>query len=79
MHVIRVMLYLDLLTQFTRKSLEVIFTINSTLFQCGGSVSGSNGPHAPISPTALQNSISHNVSILIPLIIFLFTYLNSWY
>ncbi|XP_035447295.1 tyrosine-protein kinase CSK isoform X1 [Spodoptera frugiperda] len=28
---------------------------------CGGSVSGSNGPHAPLSPTALQNSIPHNI------------------
>ncbi|KAJ0175173.1 hypothetical protein K1T71_009314 [Dendrolimus kikuchii] len=28
---------------------------------CGGSVSGSNGPHAPLSPTALQNSIPHNL------------------
>ncbi|KOB71937.1 Tyrosine-protein kinase CSK, partial [Operophtera brumata] len=27
---------------------------------CGGSASGSNGQHAPLSPTALQNSISHN-------------------
>ncbi|CAG4935129.1 unnamed protein product [Colias eurytheme] len=26
----------------------------------GGGVSGSNGPHAPLSPTALQNSIQHN-------------------
>ncbi|XP_059047902.1 tyrosine-protein kinase CSK [Achroia grisella] len=26
----------------------------------GGGVSGSNGPHAPLSPTALQNSIPHN-------------------
>ncbi|XP_039758811.1 tyrosine-protein kinase CSK [Pararge aegeria] len=26
----------------------------------GGGVSGSNGPHAPLSPTALQNSVAHN-------------------
>ncbi|XP_028165205.1 tyrosine-protein kinase CSK-like isoform X1 [Ostrinia furnacalis] len=26
----------------------------------GGGVSGSNGPHAPLSPTALQNSVQHN-------------------
>ncbi|XP_060804447.1 tyrosine-protein kinase CSK isoform X2 [Amyelois transitella] len=26
----------------------------------GGGVSGSNGPHAPLSPTALQNSVPHN-------------------
>ncbi|XP_046966420.1 tyrosine-protein kinase CSK isoform X1 [Vanessa cardui] len=26
----------------------------------GGGVSGSNGPHVPLSPTALQNSVPHN-------------------
>ncbi|XP_068622569.1 tyrosine-protein kinase CSK-like [Battus philenor] len=28
----------------------------------GGGAVGSNGPHAPLSPTALQNSIQHNLS-----------------
>lgn len=48
---------------------------SKNLFQCGGSVSGSNGPHAPLSPTALQNSIPHNVSAIY-LYYFCFTYLR---